>query len=243
MRVWNPIRLLAAVLCLAWVGSVAVLELWAHDDPPRGDDAEEFASPVIAISEVYELLPGTEVTVVGRVTVASGTFFSAIENAGFALDDRTRGIFVCTETELGLRLGKSVCVVGTLDDVNGLPCIRATAVERVRRREIRLSTNNVPASAVGSIVVIQGVIQEVVPDGDFGDKVFVDDGSGSTKVFINKSTDIDLDALEFIRPGNEIRVRGFVALFPAFGEDTPELNPRSRRDIRLIRKDRDGRHR
>ena len=236
MCTWKLVRHLTMVFCLVSLVSVALLQVWA-------DDAQGSAGPVIAISEAYELSPDTEVTVVGRVTVASGTFFSAIGNAGFVLDDRTRGIFVCTETDLGLRLGKSIRVIGTLENVNGLPCIRATSVEDVREQEIRVSTGKVSASAVGSILVAQGVIEEIVPDGDFGDKVFIDDGSGPLEVFINKSTDIDLDDLDFIQPGNEIRVRGFVALFPAFGEESPELNPRSKRDIRLLRKAHKGRRR
>ena len=66
--------------------------------------------------------------------------------------------------------------------------------------------------------------------------------AASLEVFINKSTDIDLEALDFMRIGNEIRVRGFLALFPLFGEETPEINPRSRRDIRPVRHGRHGRH-
>ena len=57
--------------------------------------------------------PGTDVTVIGRVVVPSETFSSSILDAGFALNDRTRGIFVCTNTEFERRIGRDVEETGT----------------------------------------------------------------------------------------------------------------------------------
>ena len=57
----------------------------------RSHDDQTSALP---ITEARALAHGTEVTVEGYVTVAPGTFVSAMGNEGFALQDATGGIYV-----------------------------------------------------------------------------------------------------------------------------------------------------
>lgn len=229
------------MLKLAQVWTMALFTLAAGTPDLAGaaadsihDRGESAGNEVTAISQVYELEHGADVTVIGRVIVPPDRFTSSIGNAGFALNDRTRGIFVCTDSDFDLRIGRNVRVEGKLSEIQGMPCIAATRVDRVGRREVRLPTGKVPTSAIGSIISVQGTITSVVPDGDFGTKVFVDDGSGEIDVYLNKN--IGLDDLHFIREGVEIRARGFVAMYPDFGEITPELDPRSSDDIQEIRR-------
>ena len=187
---------------------------------------------VIAISEARDLAAGTTVTIQGRVTVPSGTFYTAITDQGFAVNDRTGGIFICThETNYDLGNRRTVEIQGTMDNTHGMPCVLATQVDRIRRKELRLPTGNVPTSAVGSIVTVQGEILEVRADADFGTKVFIDDGTGEREIFIGAN----IAQPRWLAEGNSIRATGFVAQFPGFGETTPEIDVRSRRDFRRVR--------
>lgn len=187
---------------------------------------------VIAISEARDLATGAAVTVQGRVTVASGTFNTAIGDKGFAVNDRTGGIFICTgTTDYHIRERRTVEIEGTVGDVHGMPCVVATRVDQIGRRDLRLPTGNVPTSAVGSIVTVQGEILEVRADADFGTKVFIDDGTGEREIFIGA----DIAQPRWLAEGNSIRATGFVAQFPGFGEETPEIDVRTRRDFRRVR--------
>ncbi len=187
---------------------------------------------VIAISALSDLQTGAAVTIQGRVTVPSGTFYTAITDQGFAVNDGTGGIFICTgETDYRLRERRTVEIEGTVGEIHGMPCVVASQVDRIRRKELRLPTGNVPTSAVGSIVTVQGEILEVRADADFGTKVFIDDGTGEREVFIGAN----IAQPRWLAEGNSIRATGFVAQFPDFGETTPEVDVRSRRDFRRVR--------
>lgn len=75
---------------------------------------------------------------------------------------------------------------------------------------------------------MEGKITRVVDDGDYGTKVFLDDGSGEAQVFVNRATKIDVSDLQ---PGRTIRVTGFGSQY----ETTYEIEPRSRKDISMVR--------
>jgi hypothetical protein len=66
------------------------------------------ADPAIPIAQARALPLGKVVTVEGSVTVPSGTLVSAgPEELGFAMQDRTAGIYVRVDTELHLNLHSS----------------------------------------------------------------------------------------------------------------------------------------
>ncbi|HVR06443.1 MAG TPA: hypothetical protein VMW75_00220 [Thermoanaerobaculia bacterium] len=180
------------------------------------------------------LLPlGTVVTVEGAVTVPSGLLSSGGSlDQGFAIQDRTGGIYVSVATNLGLTLRQRVQVTGALAAANGfLILVPASAGDvEVRGRGPRvkplwLRTGSVGPANQGLLVRVVGVItQPVAPDPPFGNQVVVDDGSGPVRIFVNTSTGIDVSGLA---PGQLLSVTGLSDEF-----DTPEIDPRFQSDLR-----------
>jgi hypothetical protein len=177
---------------------------------------------------------GTVVTVEGSVTVPSGVLSSGGSlDQGFAIQDRTGGIYVSVATNLGLTLRERVLVTGKLADSNGflilVPASTGDVEVRGRGREVRplwLRTGNVGAANQGLLVRVVGVItQPVAPDPPYGNRVVVDDGSGPIRIFVNTSTGIDVSGLA---PGRLLSVTGLSDEF-----DTPEIDPRFQSDLRL----------
>src|ERR1041384_6764964 len=70
----------------------------------------------ITIAEARSLPLGTIVTIDGSVTVPSGAFSSSTFDQGFAIQDRTGGIYVSTSDNLGFAPRQQVRVTGTLAD-------------------------------------------------------------------------------------------------------------------------------
>src|SRR5262245_41389887 len=62
----------------------------------------------ISISEARSLPLGTVVTIDGSVTVPSGAFSSSTFDQGFAIQDRTGGIYVSVPDNLGFQLRQQV---------------------------------------------------------------------------------------------------------------------------------------
>ena len=193
---------------------------------------------IIPISEVYGLTEGTDAFVQGHVTVPSGVFFGATNDPGFAMHDGTRGVYIQTATDLGLEFGDTVRVAGVTGRLNGMETIAADSVEDIEEFEVQLPTGHVAISTEGSVVVVTGVITRIVDDGQFGAKVFVDDGTGEVDVFLSSSTELHQDMPDFIEVGRRIRARGYVAFFPAFSQHT-EIDPRTHDDLREIDDDED----
>src|SRR5215470_4427267 len=71
---------------------------------------------VISIAEARSLPLGTVVTIFGSVTVPSAAFSSSTFDQGFAIQDRTGGIYVSVVNNLGFGLRQQVRVTGTLAD-------------------------------------------------------------------------------------------------------------------------------
>ncbi|MGB1271438.1 MAG: hypothetical protein ACPG5T_05140 [Endozoicomonas sp.] len=189
------------------------------------------AKHVSAISEIYSQPEGCSVKIQGKVTVAPGTLASGIGNEGFSVHDNTRGMFICTHTRLNVKHGDSVSITGKRGQIIGMPCITAETVEPLEGPPM-LPTGSVPSSAIGSIISVRGTIKEIRPEAEYGTKVFIDDGSGRQVVFINKS--INLTHIPELTEGVLAEIKGFVALYPAFTKDKPEIDPRSISDIRII---------
>lgn len=187
----------------------------------------------IDIGAARQLPLGTVVTVEGSVTVPSGDFSSSSFDEGFAIQDHTGGIYVSVATDLGLTVRQRVLVTGQLVDSFGLltlvPASDGDVVVRgghgQRVRPLWVRTGNVGPANQGRIVRVVGTItQPVEPDPPFGQKVFVDDGSGPIRVFINTSTGIDVSGLA---QGQLLSVVGFSSAF-----NDPEIDPRFQSDLR-----------
>jgi DNA/RNA endonuclease YhcR with UshA esterase domain len=217
-----PRALTLLAVCLTGVASMVTPSLASAADLQR---------EVSTIAEARAQPLGTVVTVRGSVTVPPGVFRSGTFDEGFAIQDRTGGIYVSVPTNLGFRVGQRVRVTGTLADSFGLLILVADA-ENVRGhghghrvRPLSLPTSLIGEASEGRLVRVTGTItQPVVDDLPFGYRVFVDDGSGEVQAFVYASTGIDVGDL---RPGQRLRVTGFSGQF----EDHYEINPRFPGDL------------
>ncbi len=188
------------------------------------------AAPPISIAAARHLPLGTVVTVEGSVTVPSGVFASSFFDEGFAVQDPTAGIYVSMADNLGLQFRQRARVTGTLTDIGGLLVIIPGSDSDVSVRgrgasvEPRFSrTGAIGEATEGSIVLVVGRITHLEDDGSFGQKVFVNDGSGEIRVFINTGANISVAGLH---PGQFVVVTGFSGQFIDY-----EIDPRFPTDL------------
>jgi DNA/RNA endonuclease YhcR with UshA esterase domain len=123
-------------------------------------------------------------------------------------------------------------VTGTLRDSYGLRILvpaDPTAVQ-VRGKGPAIHPKSLTTGAVGEategllVRVIATITRGPESDAPYGDKLFVDDGSGELTIFVNTQTGIDLTGLT---TGQTVRVTGFSSQF-----DTHyEIDPRFPADI------------
>ncbi|HSE17256.1 MAG TPA: hypothetical protein VLB46_09390 [Pyrinomonadaceae bacterium] len=193
------------------------------------------AAKTISIAEARSLPLGTVVTIDGSVTVPSGAFSSSTFDQGFAIQDRTGGIYVSTSDNLGFGLREQVRVTGTLADTvlpGLLVLVDVTAVKAhgsgPKVRPLPVETGDVSEATEGTIIRITGTItQPIINDLPFGFIVIINDGSGEINVFVCASTGIDVSALS---QGQTIEVTGFSGQFA----DHFEVDPRTQSDIRML---------
>ena len=189
----------------------------------------------ITIAEARALPLGTIVTIDGVVTVPSGAFSSSTFDQGFAIQDRTAGIYVSTNDNLGFALRQQVRVTGKLADTvlpGLLVLVDVTEVKPhgsgPKVQPLAVATGDVGEATEGKLVTITGTItQPIVNDLPFGFIVFINDGSGEVHSFVCASTGIDVSGLS---PGQTIEVTGFSGQFAS----DFEVDPRIQSDIRVL---------
>ena len=207
---------------------LAVSPETAHSAPP---------SPrTISIAEARSLPLGTVVTIAGSVTVPSGTCASSSAplDQGFAIQDRTGGIFVIVGEDLGFAPRQQVRVTGQLAD-DGFGLLVLTDVTDIKPhgrgptvRPLPVATGAVGEATEGLLVTITGTItQPIVNDLPAGFTIIVNDGSGDVQSFVCASSGIDVTGLS---PGQTIEVTGFSG---QFGDDF-EVDPRFQSDIKVL---------
>jgi hypothetical protein len=181
------------------------------------------AATAISIAAARHLPLGTVVTVQGSVTVPSGTFASSFFDEGFAVQDRTAGIYVSMPDNLGLKLRQEAEVTGTLTDSGGLLVIVPAAdsdvsvVGRGQNVVPRFSfTGGIGEATEGQIVLVVGRITSLEDDAPFGQKVFINDGSGQIRIVLNVGT----GATAGLHVGQVIFVTGFSGQFEDYEIDT-----------------------
>jgi hypothetical protein len=192
-----------------------------------------YAASTIDIGAARGLPLGSTVTLKGTVTAPSGAFESGSFDKGFAIQDKTGGIYVSVADDLGLQLRDQVEVTGQLADSFGLLILTATSGDVKPKGHGRpvdaeaVATSALGEATEGRLIAIAGVItQPVQNDLPFGYRIFVDDGSGAAQVFVYASTGIDVSGLQ---PGQTVRVVGFGGQFA----DHYEINPRLPGDIQV----------
>ena len=189
----------------------------------------------ISIAEARSLPLRTIVTIDGVVTVPSGAFSSSTFDQGFAIQDRTGGIYVSVPDNLGFSLRQQVRVTGTLADtvLPGLLVLVDVTDVKVhgsgpKVRPLPVATGDVGEDTEGQLVTITGTItQPIINDPPFGFIVFINDGTGEVHSFVAASTGIDVSALS---PGQTIEVTGFSGQFA----NDFEVDPRTQADIRIV---------
>ena len=189
----------------------------------------------ISIAEARSLPLGTIVTIDGSVTVPSGAFSSSTFDQGFAIQDRTGGIYVSVPDNLGFELRQQVRVTGKLSDTvlpGLLVLVDVTDVKAhgtgPKVRPLPVATGDVGEDTEGQLVTITGTItQPIVNDLPFGFIIFVNDGSGEVHSFVCASTGIDVSGLS---QGQTVEITGFSGQFA----NDFEVDPRIQSDIRVI---------
>jgi len=166
------------------------------------------------------------------VTTPSGAFESSFFDKGFGLQDKSAGIYVSLQSDLGVAPRRQARVTGTLQDSFGLlilvPGDPSDAKLHGAGPKVNaqwVTTGAVGEATEGRIVRVVGTItQAPTSDLPFGYKFFVDDGSGELQIFVNTQTGIDLSGLA---AGQTVSVTGFSSQF-----DTHyEIDPRFPSDI------------
>ncbi|HKA52936.1 MAG TPA: DNA-binding protein [Candidatus Binatia bacterium] len=191
-------------------------------------------SDTVSIEAARHLPPGTAVTVKGFVTVPPNLFASFTGEQGFAVEDATGGIYVALESRANFPLGKEIRVTGQLADIAKLLTVasRVEQVEPLTRQLVvqpaLVTTGAVGATTEGRLVRVQGPITRPIGDDrPYGYKIFLDDGSGETQVFVPVSTGIDPFALPGLRVGQRLAAVGFSGRF----NETYEVIPRFAADL------------
>lgn len=187
---------------------------------------------VIDIATARHMPLGSIVTVQGSVTVPSGDFASSFFDEGFAIQDHTGGIYVSMADNLHIAFRREARVTGQLADSGGLLVLipaHDSAVHVLGRgdrvRPLFVHTGSIGEATEGSIVVVVGHITHLEDDAPFGQKVFVDDGSGEIRIFLNTGSGISVAGLA---PGQLVSFTGFSGQFEDY-----EIDPRFPRDLRV----------
>jgi uncharacterized protein YdeI (BOF family) len=196
------------------------------------------ADPAItALARARTLPLGTEVALEGIVTVPSGQFASANLDQGFAIQDPSGGIYIRSDRNLGLQMGETVTVGGTVqDDDHGQRILRLGQWQRRDRPRSVIAPPIVPIKTAstqldGQLVKVQGtIVRPLVEDAPYGDRLWIEDPTGIVQIYIPKSTAINPARLRFLQPGKSIQVTGLSSQYD--GND--EVIPRTLADIALI---------
>ncbi|MFY0522709.1 DUF5689 domain-containing protein [Archangium gephyra] len=217
----------------SWLSSLLLgvtLATWG-----AGCDSEEDPLPAVPpISQARAEASGSTVTVEGAVSVAPGTFVSALEDEGFAIQDNSGGIYVKITQKLDFGLGTRVRVTGTLGEQNKLRILKAEPanVQTLQGTTpvvpVNVTTAEVNESREGQLVRVSGnVTQTFEDDSPYGYKLYIDDGSGEVQVFVHVSAGFDKAALQALTAGQRITVVGLTAQY----ESTYEVAPRQPSDL------------
>ena len=218
--VW--LRVVVAAVAALWMSTITV---------------EATARPrVLSIAQARSMPLGSRVTVEGTVSTPSGAFASSFFDQGFGLQDRSAGLYVSLQEDLGLEPQDGARVTGTLAESFGLLILLVDDADDVddcargpRLSAKRVSTADIGEATEGLLVSVKGTItQAPLSDLPYGYKFAVNDGSGEVLIFVNLETAIDVDTLAL---GQRVTVTGFSSQF----DDHYEIDPRSPDDIRVQR--------
>lgn len=198
---------------------------------PNTSSGQSQATP---ITEARARGNGTQVTVEGYITVAPGTFVSAMGNEGFALQDSTGGVYVKLAQKLDFGVGTHVRVTGTLNEEAQLRIVESepASVEKLEGTQQftpkDVATGGVNESTEGLLVRASGnVTRTFEDDSPYGYKLYFNDGSGEVQIFVHASAGFDPAPLRALKSGQHLQVTGFSTQY----ETIYELAPRQPSDL------------
>lgn len=198
--------------------------------------------PVISIADAKKLSLGSEITIEGVVTVASGTFRSSFSDEGFQVQDKTSGMYITIKTDLHLTVGQRVRLTGKLSetalkfqiidtDKNSVQIISSAAPPKL----IALATGGISDRTIGKLIKINGTVTKAVEEiAPYGFRFSVDDGTGETIVYVSASTGISEKEMVL---GQKVELVGVAGEF----NHRYQIYPRSPSDVKLIDKTRTAR--
>lgn len=189
---------------------------------------------VTSLSSLRALPAGTTVTIDGFVTAVPGQ----LGERTFVLQSGGSGVHVSSADVLSLPAGAHVEVTGTLTQLAQQAEVKTTAsAVRVQRGLEVLAPREVATGRLGELdegvlVRVHGTVtRPVQDDGVYGVKVFLDDGSGPTQIFVNKVRGTPVVDTTTFKPGDVLTVVGIGSQYEAIYE----VCPRSNADVELKR--------
>lgn len=198
------------------------------------EDPDVMLDDAIDIADARALAVDETATIEGYVTVAPGTFNSAIGDQGFAIQDETGGIYVSVPDALDFGLGEHVRVSGRLAQVAQFTTLIADTDDvEVQAGSMDVEPRSVATGEVGEanegeLIEVGGTItQMVMDDSPYGFKVYVDDGSGEIQVFVHIVDGVPVIDLSLLTLGETISTVGLSAQY----EETYEVTPRMTNDL------------
>jgi len=191
--------------------------------------------PVISIEDAKKLSLGTQVTIAGTVTVASGTFKSSFDDEGIQIQDKTGGMYITIKKDLHLTVGQRIRLSGKLTetalkfqivetDENGIQVLSGTA----RTKAIAIATGKISDMTIGKLIKTAGTVTKpIVEVAPYGFRVSVDDGTGEIIAYVSTSTGVS--PKDFV-VGQRVELTGVAGKF----NQNFQIYPRSTADVKLL---------
>jgi hypothetical protein len=137
-----------------------------------------------SIEAAREMDLGSQVDLVGTVTVPSGAF-----DGGFAIQQGSAGIYIVDSGGAEYAIGERVRVQGVLANANNLLVVQPSSIARQGRgtpiHAQRRTTGGVGEATEGKLLELHGaLVGDPVDDSPYGYKLTLDDGSGPIQVFL-----------------------------------------------------------
>lgn len=160
---------------------------------------------------------------------------SATSDQGFVLQDDSGGVYVKVNRQPDIGSGTHVRVTGRVEERSKLRIIdgapdSVTKLDGTRQFTPPDVQTGAVKSNVGLLVYVSAQVSKpFTDDSPYGYELFIDDGSGSVKVFFHRSAGFEPATLKALSVGQSIQVTGFAGRF----ESEYEVDPRQPSDVVL----------
>lgn len=205
----------ALMLPIVRIIPLLALAACTRPQPPRQADTSpggrgQGDSIARSVAWARELGPGARATLSGTVNVESGAV-----DAGFALQEGPRAVYVAADRGTHVAAGQVVRVAGRLADQHGLLVVIPDSVRVTGRTDplpaYHLRTKRVGEVTEAMLVAVEGrITAPLVDDRPYGWKITINDGGGPLQVFVPAHHPFDPAAYKV---GQAIGVEGMSAQY------------------------------